>query len=166
MTVNVTGATDTQKTLLTEAAEFFATQLMDARMVRNLEIDIELHGRKTDAHGYCVNEDGNRKSRWFTIELRRQNIDEMIKSLAHEMVHVKQYAKNELQSIWPSYPSRRRGGYKIQNKWLGVPWKPKRKECPYYDAPWEQEAYAKEVSLVYKWATRHEKTMPWCVAAA
>jgi hypothetical protein len=30
---------------------------------------------------------------------------------------------------------------------MGVVWKPARKEDPYFDAPWEVEAYGKEVGL-------------------
>ena len=116
-------------------------------MVRNLSIDLEIE-TNLDAEGECVDEQGTRNPRWFTIRLKRQKIDGMIKTLAHEMVHVKQHAKNELQRgiVIPT-----RGGLKISSKWQGEIWKPKRHEDNYFDSPWEIEAYGREVGLHHKW---------------
>jgi len=139
-----------EKALLKEAAEFFAHQLMDPRMVRNLTIDIEVR-QNLNVDGECVDEDGVRNPRWFTIGLKSQGIDEMIKILGHEMVHVKQHAKNELQS---GIMTLTRGGLRMSSKWQGELWKPKAKECPYYDSPWEIEAYGREVGLFQKWLNR------------
>jgi hypothetical protein len=44
-----------------------------------------------------------------------------------------------------------RGGLKIYSKWMGQIWKPKGKEDAYFDAPWEIEAYGREVGLNHKW---------------
>lgn len=139
-----------EKALLKEAAEFFAHQLMDPRMVRNLIIDIEVR-KNLDVQGECVDEEGTRNPRFFTIALRSQDLDEMIKTLSHEMVHVKQYAKNELKS---GVMVAARGGLKMSSKWMGEVWKPKGKEDHYYDAPWEIEAYGREVGLFAKWVNR------------
>lgn len=139
-----------QKALLQEAAEFFAAQLMDPRMVRNLTLDIEVY-KNLDVEGECVDEDGVRNPRWFTIGLKSVDINEMIKTLGHEMVHVKQHAKNELQT---GHAVAARGGLKIYSKWMGEIWKPKGKEDAYFDAPWEIEAYGREVGLYAKWLNR------------
>jgi len=72
----------------------------------------------------------------------------MIKVLGHEMVHVKQHAKNELAT---GHAVAARGGLKIYSKWMGQIWKPKGKEDAYFDAPWEIEAYGREVGLYHKW---------------
>lgn len=152
MQITVTGMVGKrqEKKLLIEAANFFAHQLMDPRMVRNLVIDLEVRD-KLDVQGECVDEDGTNSPRFFTIALRRQKMDEMIKTLGHEMVHVKQYAKNELKSgvMVPA-----RGGFKMTSKWQGEIWKPKAKEDGYFDAPWEIEAYGREVGLFAKWINR------------
>lgn len=152
MQITVTGMVGKrqEKKLLIEAANFFAHQLMDPRMVRNLVIDLEVRD-KLDVQGECVDEDGTNSPRFFTIALRRQKMDEMIKTLGHEMVHVKQYAKNELKSgvMVPA-----RGGFKMTSKWQGQIWKPKAKEDGYFDAPWEIEAYGREVGLFAKWLNR------------
>lgn len=152
MQITITGMVGrrSDKALLKEAAEFFAHQLMDPRMVRNLTIDLEVR-QNLNVDGECVDEDGVRNPRWFTIGLKSQDIDEMIKVLGHEMVHVKQHAKNELQS---GIMTLTRGGLRMSSKWQGELWKPKAKECPYYDSPWEIEAYGREVGLFQKWLNR------------
>lgn len=146
MQIKVTGTTKANTKILTEAAEFFADLLMDPRMVRNITLDIEVS--KLDVDGECVDEDGVRNPRWFTIGLKKQGVDEMVKTLAHEMVHLKQHAKNELQGgvMIPT-----RGGLKMTSKWMGEIWTPKRKEHHYFDSPWEVEAYGKEVGLFQRY---------------
>ena len=141
-----------EKKLLEEAARFFADQLMDPRMVRNLTIDIEVYDN-LDVEGECVDEDGVRNPRWFTIGLKGQDIKDMIKTLGHEMVHVKQHAKNELQT---GHAVAARGGLKIYSKWMGEIWKPKGKEDAYFDAPWEIEAYGREVGLVHRFIEKNQ----------
>ena len=148
MEINVLGFSKKRTNELREACKFFADQLMDPRMVRNLTIDIE-HTTKNDVQGECIDEDGTRNPRWFTINLRGGKDDEDIfQTLAHEMVHVKQHAKNELQSgvMVPA-----RGGLKMTSRWQGQIWKPKGKEDHYWDAPWEIEAYGREVGLYKRW---------------
>lgn len=149
MQINVIGMVGkrAEKAKLIEAAEFFAAKLMDPRMVRNLVIDLEVR-KNLDVQGECVDEDGCRNPRFFTIALKRQEINEMIKTLAHEMVHVKQHAKNELQS---GIMVAARGGLKMHSKWKGEIWKPKARQDAYYDSPWEIEAYGMEVGLFAKW---------------
>ena len=80
------------------------------------------------------------------------DIERLIIALAHEMVHVKQHAKNELQT---GHAVAARGGLKIYSKWMGEIWKPKAKEDAYFDAPWEIEAYGREVGLYAKWINRN-----------
>lgn len=155
MQINITGLVGKrfQKAQLQKAAEFFASHLMHAKMVQNITLDIEVRDG-LDVDGECVDEDGVRNPRWFTIGLKKQDINEMIKVLGHEMVHVKQHAKNELQSgiMVPS-----RGGLRMTSRWKGEIWKPKGKQNAYYDAPWEIEAYGMEVGLFYKWCQHNAK---------
>lgn len=149
------------KEQLEKAARFFASVLMDPRLVRNLNIDIEV-SKSLDVMGECVDEDDTRNPRWFTIGLKKQNIEEMIKTLAHEMVHVKQHAKNELQS---GVMVATKGGLKMTNRWMGKIWKPKVREDHYYDSPWEIIAYGMEVGLYQKWLTRKDPKKKWYVGA-
>ena len=139
---------------LCHAAEFFACCLMDRRLVRNIELDIEVE-TKLEVQGTTINEDGTRKSRFFTVQLKKQSLDEMIQTLAHEMVHVKQHAKNELMKDYATA----KGGCKIENVWMGRAWRPRAGETIYYDAPWEVEAYGREVGLMSRWLKHKEKKL-------
>lgn len=148
MQIEISGrASKKLKNELALAAEFFATQLMDIRMVRNLKIDLEVKDT-FDVNGECTNEEGTKNPRWFTITLKKKpKGEDIFQVLAHEMVHVKQYAKNELSKQFRLT----RGAISTASKWHGEFWIPKSKEDPYWDCPWEIEAYGREVGLIHKW---------------
>lgn len=153
MQINIKGFTQKQSLELKEAALFFARILMDPRMVRSLILDIE-RDKTSSVQGECIDEDGTKNPRWFTINLRGARGDEnIIKTLAHEMVHVKQHAKNELQTGCAILA---KGKLVIRSKWKGEIWKPKRNEDPYFDSPHEIEAFGKEVGLYQRWLTSLE----------
>lgn len=153
MEINIYGTANKKtKAELVESAEFFARCLMHGRMVDNLELDIEIENN-LDVQGLCVNEDDNSRSRFFTVQLRKDSLDEMIQTLAHEMIHVKQYAKNEHVKKHLTT----KGGLMIQSYWMGKLWKPIKDEVDYYDSPWEIEAYGREVGLMHRWIKHKEK---------
>ena len=148
MQISVEGFSKKKTDEIVEACQFFAKQLMHGKMVNNLTIDIE-KARRLDVMGECIDEDGTRNPRWFTINLRDAKDDEdVIKTLAHEMVHVKQYAKNELSKEIRVAKGK---GFHMASKWMGKPWVAKSKEDSYWDCPWEIEAYGREVGLYHKW---------------
>lgn len=153
MQVNVKGFGKKKTQELKEAAEFFALQLMHPKTVDNIVLDIE-KDKDLEVMGECMNDDDRtRNPRWFTITLRGHKDDEdVVQTLAHEMVHIKQYAKNELGAE----RSLRCKGKKVQvaTKWLGEWWTPKKNEDEYFDSPWEIEAYGREVGLWHKWCNR------------
>jgi len=133
--------------------------MMHGNMIRNLIVDIEVQ-KNYQYEGECVNEvmeDFEAKTvvnpREFTIILRNTEPTNMIKTLAHEVVHLKQHAKNEL--------SRQRvfvGKESIDiPTWMGSIWVPKRGESLNYDSPWEIEAYGRETGLAHRFSTYWEK---------
>ena len=65
---------------------------------------------------------------------------EMLTSVAHEMVHIKQYAKNELKQR-DGYMSYRRKRFYYSKASL----------AEYYNFPWEIEAYGLEKGLYHGW---------------
>jgi hypothetical protein len=98
--------------------------------MRTLCIDVEL--KKIDVFGYCLEEDNNRT---FTLTVKKGlPIFDLVCTVIHEMIHVKQYARNEL--------SQKNGR---------VMWKKEdHTGTNYVDTPWEKEAYAKEKELAIK----------------
>jgi hypothetical protein len=70
------------------------------------------------------------------------DVEKLIITLAHEMVHVKQYAKGQITH-----------GKNVKLKyWMGKPIK-----ADYFDTPWEMEAYSKERILANKIFAKLEK---------
>jgi hypothetical protein len=149
MKIRIRGFKKEKRQQIKAAVTFFAEQLMDPRTVKNLIIDVE-RLPKLEVIGEAGPEDDGRYPRWFTISIRDAEGDEdIVKTLAHEMIHVKQYAKNELTNYYHKAGKGGRGQYVM--KWYGSMWKPSKKEDPYWDSPWEIEAYGREVGLFHKW---------------
>lgn len=137
MQITVRNARDRYLTsLLKTAAVSYAGMLMSTQMIKNLSIKIVILDKLKNANAYCSPEDGGGKLRNFEIELRKMRTNKMLKSLAHEMVHVKQFAKNELKAKYF------KDGYKTI--WHG-------EICDidsYWDQPWEIEAFTLEEELL------------------
>ena len=83
-------------------------------------------------HGCCNKLD--EVGRKFKLSIKKGlSIYELISTVCHEMVHVKQYAKGELR--WCNK--------KNNNMWK----KSVKNDIPYDDQPWEKEAYKLETKL-------------------
>ena len=137
------------------ATLMYALLLMDPRMVNNLSILVKVV-KKFDLSGLCENSDDVRPPRVFTIYIRddkkRYTPDsDPFRVLAHEMVHVKQYARGEIKDHWVD-------GKPPSVMWRGKIWREtKREYIPVLDAPWEIEAYGREVGLYAKWSIFREE---------
>ena len=109
------------------AIYYFANRLLSKQILRNVEIRVSFKKNLGFAHGMVLVEDYNlsNKPRSFIIEINKNDCaEEILKTLAHEMVHIKQYVKGELdegQTVWR--------GQKIES------------ELEYDEQPWEIEAY-------------------------
>ena len=129
---------------IAEMIDFYAKCLMPLDVKKKLVIDLETN-KKLDVQGQCTCEDVTSDPRWFTISIRGKRGDDDLEAvLAHEMVHVKQYAMNEMYKCMIM----NRGKTVIATKWYGDIWEPKEGEDEYFDNPWEIEAFGREVELV------------------
>ena len=138
MIVSVRNAKDKELTKLIKLATLsYAKNLMSKRLVNNLVIDINLHD-KMRVSGLCYSEDTYKKRNFCIDIFRFKRAANVLKILAHEMVHVKQYAKNELKDT------------KFNNTRV-ISWKGEiHDDTFYWDQPWEIEAYGIEKSLFVK----------------
>ena len=145
MVLDIKGSTHRKRQLVAEAAYFFKDRLMPR--MKTLQIDINLnphYEKKTTTSGNCIWEDTNRYSREFTINLDSRNDEWMVQTLAHEMVHAKQWARGEMQDIYDhdnGSPKKTRWKSKLINI----------KNVPYEDWPWEKEALRIEKRLYDEW---------------
>lgn len=127
MFVEVIGGSKSQKTHVSRMVEFCVKTLMPKM---NLDITVKLCN-PTGAMGYCLEEDNNRT---FELEIdKTQSLRGLLETVAHEMVHVKQYARHEMKEprVWKG---------KILSK-----------DIEYWDLPWEIEAHGREVGLFVRW---------------
>lgn len=127
MNIKVIGCRDNAlKRQLFKAARFYGSMLMSSRMLPNIDIEIVMRTTIPDL-GSCEVTHYNDwyKARQFEIQLRRhRSLKTTLVTLAHEMVHVKQFAKGDLNVM--------------QTKWRGEP--VDSDIVPYLELPWEEEA--------------------------
>ena len=139
MIIHVTGSNKGNRKLVEYATWFYAEKLMGKRLMSGLKININLKKNmidKTDCEGTAIWEDDGPRPREFTINLDSGvKIRNLLISLAHEMVHVKQWAKDEMYEYMKPNMVRFKGE-KIHMK-----------EVDYFDYPWEIEAYGRQLGL-------------------
>lgn len=138
------------RTLAYEACEFVVDKLMP-RLKHKLEIrfqgDPELTERE-GIHGDCVYTEWTPgPPRDFVIRIDT-SLDplEFLTCVMHEMVHVKQWARNEMRLY-------ERGPFGM------VRWHKEKideKNLDYYDLPWEIEAHGREQGLCVQFLTTRE----------
>jgi len=130
--VQITGGKKVQREKLQSVAPILLKKLNLHKL--GLVLEIELKKMDEFDYGFCINTDcENRSTREFIIELNKTiDISTLIRTLAHELVHVKQFARGELVE-------HNNGMF----EWKGR--KCHRKK--YDDYPWEKEAWDKEVKL-------------------
>ena len=123
------------------ATAFFAEYLMGARIAKNLDITLMVTNMKGIADGYCHPYEAGRNPRMFELSVNAtKSRKKILQILAHEMVHVKQYAKNELRSSGPTSASFAGKTYKLTTNLE-----------EYFNFPWEIEAFGREfgMNLIY-----------------
>ena len=65
--------------------------------MRTLDIEVEFVNIKSDAVGFCMEGENNRQ---FFIEIdKKQNLKDIVTTLCHEMVHVKQDYRKDNRTI-------------------------------------------------------------------
>lgn len=143
--IEVSGGTEKQRELVQSIAEWCAVKLMGQRLADVVNVEIELRRDMGNSLGNATWEDDNHRPREFSMEVnasKELRLRKILETVAHEMVHVKQYAKGEMKDLI-SRPANIR-------KWQG-------KEIDtnlisYWDLPWEIEAYGRECGLFVRWA--------------
>jgi hypothetical protein len=131
------------KPYITDAVEFYSESLFSNKMLESdLNIKVKFNDKLT-VYGYAsiIGYNKSKKARKFLIELHPGiGSRRILETLAHEMVHVKQFAYNETNE-------------KL-SRWQGTKINPE--QVDYFDHPWEIEAYGKEVGLFTKYAIHNQ----------
>jgi len=122
-------------------ANFFGEILLGKRLARNIYLEIYNtdFGNFKEA-GYCHYTDlDSRKPRDFWIEINnKMRYHEQVETLAHEMVHLKQFARGE----WKQHE--KYGQYTWMGRRMFIPDHLYDKKYEKKQLPWEKEAYLSE----------------------
>ena len=124
------------------AALFYAEQLLTPKMLENVYLRIKFNP-KIEAYGYAqiLEYNESRKAREFEIELHSGiGAVEILRTLAHEMTHIKQFAYNETNENL--------------TRWKGI--KVNSDDIDYWVQPWEIEAHGMESGLFTKFAVKEK----------
>lgn len=145
--IEVKGGSKSQKQYVTSIVNYCIKKLMPRL---DLDIIVKLTDlSKQNVYGYCnADPEGDAarldRPRTFEIEIHSKlKLRRLLETVAHEMVHVKQYARGEL------YQGSRVNKHRWQGKWLD-------KDPDYWDQPWEIEAHGRECGLFVRWAEQEE----------
>lgn len=139
---------DSSKRELTRAAYFFVNQLLTRDESRGVSLEIAtLYDLDDSSKGSCLCLDDGPFPKEFRIEIQKGKVSEVLSTLAHEIVHLKQYVKGELRETSNFNKSR----------WHGKLMPCTDQNNSYFDHPWEIEAYGREVGLMHKYNTRYKK---------
>ncbi len=116
------------------AAAWYASKLMTARLLRNIELTVRfVEDCKTEIGNTIYLDEDSSRPREFEIHINPHfKKNEQLSALAHEMVHLKQFARREL----------------VHSRYGELKWPAcKRQPKEYYEQPWEIEAYGREIGL-------------------
>ena len=124
MDVRVTGGSKFQREIVHKVIGWTIKRL---KLTRMSSLDIHIILRKLrGVDGLCSTEDDSKRT--FIIEAHKTlGLRQLIMTLIHEMVHVKQFAKNEMDDFHINGRQRWKSGTVSKN-------------VSYYDMPWEKEA--------------------------
>ena len=124
--------------LCKQAIKWYGKKLLSDRIYNGISVLIEFNNEELgkDYYAFCDWNDTNYRSKEFTITID-PNLSKrtMLLVLAHEMVHVKQYATGEMKDYLKFARTKYRG--KVYDD----------SELDYWDYPWEIEAHGRERGL-------------------
>jgi len=142
MKLSVKNAKDLKLTpLIKKATKFYADLLLDSDTINELQINIVFCSKMKDGGNICHDEFQTNPRKFNITLLKYKKYTNILKVLAHEMVHVKQYAYNELVE--------KRNGNVF---WFNNVYK----NTLYWDQPWEIEAYGLENGLFAKFIQHYD----------
>ena len=140
MLLHINGSTKKVRKDIELASWYYAEKLMGKRLMAGLEININLKKDLLTEEGHegtAIWDDDGYRPKEFTINLDTTvNFSNLLINLAHEMVHVKQWAKDEMYEYMNTMGMVRFKGERIHLE-----------ETDYWDYPWEIEAYGRQLGL-------------------
>lgn len=131
------------KPYVEKAVTFFASELITNTRIRNNCHTTIRFTNKIKDFGYATIEQNNtrKQPRRFLIEIHPGiEVKNILSTIAHEMVHVKQYIYGETNEQLSSWRGKKINSDKIE----------------YWTHPWEIDAYGREIGLITKFAVKEK----------
>jgi hypothetical protein len=126
---------------------YIINKFFSKRLQKNLEITLifkkDLY-KTENIYGDCIWEDQHYKPREFTVRVdSSQKFNLVLNTIAHELTHVKQWAKGEMFEL-----QRERKVYKFKKETFNT------SKMDYWDLPWEIEANGRAIGLIVQWVDK------------
>ena len=155
MFITVEGSGKNKREMAADAAHWYAMHLMP-RLQNKLFVNIKLINKLDEKEGLSGDaiweDDSCNRPREFTIRVdSSMSLADMLMTVAHEMVHVKQYARGELKDFSRTIKVCKWKGKTIEHD-----------KIDYYDLPYEIEAHGREKGLFIRWFNQSQwKNCHW-----
>lgn len=136
---------------ITDAIRFYAEHLGIEKSAISYYITVgrTLNKADGDARGWASVNSRKRPNKnskkWnaFIFVMRQRSLKRMLSTLAHEMIHVKQFVSEGLDLESSTFK--------------GKTWKARKNQQEDYDSPWEREAYSNEHKLANKFLKHYKR---------
>jgi hypothetical protein len=127
-TVVVQGGNKFQREMIQNLAEWTLQELLPRH--RRVDVAIRLKDLSKDGvEGWCMEEE----DRFFIVDVeKKQSLRDLVTTVVHELVHVKQYVKREMVDYYDRKAQSRKIRWKKTVYGYGT---------SYHRQPWEKEAF-------------------------
>lgn len=143
------GGSASQKKYLHSLTEYALPLIMSKRLANTLEITYKIVPNlytKYDIMGDAWSQDDGRYPKDFIVRLDGSlPLRDFLETASHELVHVKQWATNQMRDYGYNEEITRYNSKKINTS-----------KVDYWDLPWEIEAHGREVGIFIRWV-KHAK---------
>lgn len=133
--ITALGGTVVQRDIAEKVVAFCINQLLPKYRTLDITVSFKKLQESHGAYGFCNIADYYSKNREFILDIDKDiRLYDLVSTICHEMVHVKQYVKGELSDLFSE---------------SGTKWKKKKFSLDYNydDSPWEKEAFRLEEKL-------------------
>ena len=144
--IKVTGGDKDKRKIIKQATRWMLGYTLGNRLANNITIKIRFTKKlkNSNVFGSVIWEDDNHRPREYDMELCDYIIDRTLyKVLAHEIVHIKQYATGDLKDLTSKANYCKWKDELVQSEGRG--------SGSYFDLPWEVEARREQGIIVSEW---------------
>ena len=138
MNVEVITRSEERRAFLEKLVRFYIRELKLTKSKYNVTVVPKRGSAKNLGFSGCVMQLDNDHREMVIFIDSGLNVERTMKTLAHEMIHVKQIARGQLQEHVTKNGN-------LQHIWMG-----KVNRQSYYKRPWEIEAYSRENELAHR----------------